>query len=177
MKTPLGDKEPLKKELLELFKERTFTRDVEKYKRIAELVEMFMEDPQFRKKFKEDLREHLNSYGSKEDIRNLLKGFDRVILYSNMPHSVVKVVAEVLEEMGGRSVDALGYSPKFPQPYREMKERLSHLLPHDKNAVVLHVTDDDEPLELDKEGYAGYHYIKNVDAPHKLLAIKTYVDS
>ncbi len=160
-----AENEKKRKRLIELFASKEYKKKPEAYREIAELVEHFMRNEDFQARFENKLREHLGRH--RETLADLFGRFDRIILYSDMPHSVVRFVAKILRDITERSVDAVGYHPRFPAPYDKWKQVYSFLVPHDK-VEVWHVTDRDPPLRLKRKGFAGYVHIPEVNRPEDL---------
>ncbi len=70
-----------------------------------------MSNPRLVVRFEDELREYLTPHRDK--LSDALQRFDRVILHSNMPHSVVKSVRRVAGEFTDRRVSGYGYHPLF----------------------------------------------------------------
>ena len=151
------------KELVEIYRSREYARSPQAYRRITELVDRLMSNEQVREAFMENLRTHFEHY--RDDIRETLSRFDTVILYSNMPHSVVRSVANVLRELTNKRIHAFGYHAALPAEYGKTKENFAFMLPWHKDAQVFHVTDEDLPLN---SRFREYVYIGNVHSPPEM---------
>ena len=150
--------------LVSLLKEGSFRSDTEKTREVIELVERLTRPhtEELRNAFRRYLEPH------RHNILKLMRAADEVILYSDMPHSVVKIVADALREVTGvKNVRGLGSSKSIPHPIKEFKRAAHFLLPLSRGAEYVHITDKDPPLPLT----GRYRHIKGVTSPEMLPRI------
>ncbi len=144
----------------------------EKHRRAAEIAERLLSHEDFNRRYREALKKHWKEYEDKlqEALEQLGKKGD-IVLFTNIPVSVARTVAEELQRMGVQNIkDIFGVTPEDGNDWLEFfKDRLVQKVLERYGSdydEIIHITDTDRPLsDVVKEKryrYIGETYIHNL---------------